>query len=297
MLSAGALLGFVILFTGLTSFWIWGLFQTNLNFEAVGAEDYLGAVYASNDAAQLEEKEPVVKNNDKGGGGGGGGQQSKTEASHGKEPQMMKIPTDVKPDVNTYKNDRFELKQPIAVKGPENQPVDKRNLPYGIESSKNLDPSGGTGMNGGIGSGNNGGVGSGLNSGIGSGANGGRGSGKNGGLGGGDGPGSDSTDLPDLPKKEVAKQPAVTVPLTIISKPRANYTEEARKQSIQGVVVLKVTFSSSGQITNIAAVKGLGGGLTERAIVAAKQIQFSPKKVNGQAVSVSKNIEYAFNMY
>jgi len=54
---------------------------------------------------------------------------------------------------------------------------------------------------------------------------------------------------------------------------------------------------ANGSIGSIVPVTRLGYGLTEKAIAAARQIQFEPKKVNGIAQSVTKTIEYNFNIY
>ena len=86
-------------------------------------------------------------------------------------------------------------------------------------------------------------------------------------------------------------------PLTILSKPRANYTAEARKSDISGTVRLRVTFSASGQVTSVQTVSGLPYGLTEEATVADGKIQFQPEIKNGTPVSVNKTVEYNFNLY
>ncbi|MEP6901236.1 MAG: TonB family protein [Actinomycetota bacterium] len=85
--------------------------------------------------------------------------------------------------------------------------------------------------------------------------------------------------------------------LTIVSKPRANYTDSARQSTIQGKVVLRVTFLANGAIGNISPVSGLGNGLTEEAIKAARKIVFVPAQGKGFRVSVAKIIEYSFTIY
>jgi protein TonB len=89
----------------------------------------------------------------------------------------------------------------------------------------------------------------------------------------------------------------VTQGIKILSKPRPGYTDAARQANIQGTVILRVTFLASGQVGGISAVKGLPNGLTEQAIAAAHRISFEPAKVNGQAQSVTKQIEYTFSIY
>ena len=83
----------------------------------------------------------------------------------------------------------------------------------------------------------------------------------------------------------------------MLSKPEPQYTEEARRSGITGTVILRVVFSRSGEVTNIRALQPLAGGLTEKAIAAARQIQFVPAKKNGQPVSMYMQLEYNFNLY
>jgi TonB family protein len=83
----------------------------------------------------------------------------------------------------------------------------------------------------------------------------------------------------------------------LLSKPEPQYTEEARRNHISGTVVLRVVFSSSGEVVQIRALRTLPFGLTERAIAAARRIEFMPAVKGGQPVSVAMQLEYNFNLY
>jgi protein TonB len=83
----------------------------------------------------------------------------------------------------------------------------------------------------------------------------------------------------------------------VLFKPEPTYTEEARKNQITGTVMLRVVFSSNGDVVQIRAVHTLPFGLTERAIAAARQIKFVPAIKGGRPVSVSMQLEYNFNLY
>lgn len=96
---------------------------------------------------------------------------------------------------------------------------------------------------------------------------------------------------PDGPKKDVGDQ------LRILTKPRAAYTELARRNSEKGTVVVKVPFLANGGIGHVTVVKVLNYGLTEQATAAAKKIVFLPKRVNGVPVTVVKTVEYSFSIY
>ena len=85
--------------------------------------------------------------------------------------------------------------------------------------------------------------------------------------------------------------------LFIESKPRPEYTSEARENGESGSVILRVTFLSNGQIGAIQPVKTLDFGLTDQAIKVAKRIKFQPAKKDGVPVTVTRQIEYSFSIY
>ena len=114
---------------------------------------------------------------------------------------------------------------------------------------------------------------------------------------GGKGPGGSDGNHPRSDPQQVFRISDVTQRVRVISKPEPQYTEEARKNQITGTVLLKAIFSESGGVTNIQAVRPLPGGLTEKAIAAARQIRFLPATRNGQPVSVYMQLEYNFNLY
>jgi TonB family protein len=86
----------------------------------------------------------------------------------------------------------------------------------------------------------------------------------------------------------------VDVKARLLTKPEPNYTDAARKNRIAGIVVLKVVFSKSGQVENIHVVSGLPDGLTERSIIAAKRIKFTPAMKDGKPVSMWMQLEYNY---
>jgi TonB family protein len=84
--------------------------------------------------------------------------------------------------------------------------------------------------------------------------------------------------------------------LEVLSKPPVRYTDEARSLKIQGDVVLRVTFTASGQVEVQSVVHGLGHGLDEEARRVAQQIHFRPATRNGQAVDLTTNITITFQL-
>ena len=83
----------------------------------------------------------------------------------------------------------------------------------------------------------------------------------------------------------------------ILYRPRPKFSPEARRARLSGRVKLKVLFSSSGKITKVEILSGLGSGLNETAVNAAEQIQFLPAEKGGKLVSSYKTVEYTFSTY
>ncbi len=84
--------------------------------------------------------------------------------------------------------------------------------------------------------------------------------------------------------------------LEILSKPRPEYTDEARRLRLEGVVVLDVVFLASGEVRVLRVVRGLGHGLDETAAAAARQIRFRPARREGQPVDAPARIQVLFQL-
>jgi len=226
-------------------------------------------------------------------GGGGGGLRQPLPASQGKPPVPSVIPAPI--STKTY----ARLPQALPAAGIDLDPALWRNLNlavYGDPRSKSTTPSNGPGEDGGVGTGKGTGVGEGENNGF--------GPGRKGNMGGndnqrgccGEGASSGNSTKNEDPDR-VYPPREVTTRARVVSKPEPQYTEEARRGSITGTVILRAVFSRTGQVTNIQVMQKLGGGLTERAIAAAKQIRFVPAMRNGQPVSMYMQLEYNFNLF
>jgi len=83
----------------------------------------------------------------------------------------------------------------------------------------------------------------------------------------------------------------------ILEKPEPGYTEAARRDDVNGTVILGAVFAANGQVTDIKVIHGLPAGLTDLAIAAAKRIKFDPARINGRAVSTYIQVQYNFNLY
>jgi TonB family protein len=212
-------------------------------------------------------------------GGGGGGRKEPTPPSKGVPPQMSLAPQIIPPSPEPPKIKNPTLVVASTVYGdPKALPPMKG--PIGDPSGIPAPPSSGPGSGGGIGRGAGGGVGAGDGGGV--------GPGRGGNIGGGDmaiGGGRSIEPMTNSLKP------------TILYKEKAKYTEEARQNKIQGIVILNVVFTADGRITSIKVVRGLPDGLTEKAIEAAQKIRFQPAVKAGQPVSVRGNLEFSFNLY
>ena len=77
---------------------------------------------------------------------------------------------------------------------------------------------------------------------------------------------------------------------------RPNYTEEARKNKITGVVLARLLVGADGSVKQVRIARGLPDGLNEEAIRAAYQIRFKPAMKGGQPVAFWQMVEIEFNL-
>jgi TonB family protein len=75
---------------------------------------------------------------------------------------------------------------------------------------------------------------------------------------------------------------------------RPQYTDEARKNKVTGIVVVRVLVDETGEVKQVRVVRGLPDGLTEKAVEAAYKAKFKPAMKDGKAVAhyVALNIEF-----
>jgi TonB family protein len=89
---------------------------------------------------------------------------------------------------------------------------------------------------------------------------------------------------------------AVTSTVQILSKPTPTYSAEARDLRMQGDVVLEVVFRADGFVDVVRVVSGLGHGLDEAAVTAAKRIRFEPAKSDEHAVDFPARLRIEFRL-
>lgn len=212
-----------------------------------------------------------------GGGGGGGGNKMAAPPRKAELPgkEAIAVPVTKPVKLESPKPPKDEPKVDFDLTIPaKTMASGATTIPGLIEtSSPGLPDSLGPGTGGGAGSGRGPGIGPGIGSGL--------GPGYGGGIGGGAFRPGNGVELPEL-TREV----------------RPNYTAEAMRARIQGVVWLECVVNVDGTVGNIEVTKSLDPvfGLDQEAIKAAKQWRFRPGKRFGQAVPVFVTIELRFSL-
>ena len=74
----------------------------------------------------------------------------------------------------------------------------------------------------------------------------------------------------------------VSLRAKISSKPSPGFSAEATAHSVRGRVVLAVVLCRTGRVTNVQVIESLPFGMTEKAIEAARRIEFEPAERNGR---------------
>ncbi|MGZ4841448.1 MAG: energy transducer TonB [Candidatus Angelobacter sp.] len=79
--------------------------------------------------------------------------------------------------------------------------------------------------------------------------------------------------------------------------PEPAFSEIARYEEFQGIVVANVIVGTDGKVQRFRLVRPLGMGLDENAQSTIQTWRFQPATRNGQPVAVEMNIEMAFNLF
>lgn len=88
----------------------------------------------------------------------------------------------------------------------------------------------------------------------------------------------------------------VTKAPKLISEATAEYTQQAVDARIEGPVKLRLTVSEVGKVTKVEVLEGLGHGLDEAAVEAAKKFVFEPAEINNQPAAVVLTFTINFSL-
>jgi len=215
-------------------------------------------------------------------GGGGGGRDNQQLPSVGEIPAASLTPPVIAPVPEPPVNQATLPVMETVLLDPQMQPRRDELAPTGLRDGVVGPPSSGPGSGRGMGGGQDGGMGPGKGPGVGPGE-GGNCCGGNNQIGN--------------PRWARSAQPAVDSRPVLLNNPRPLYTEEARKNKIQGSVRVRLLVGADGTVKEVAVVSGLSDGLTEQAIKAAYQMRFTPAMKNGRALAYwLGNVVVEFNL-
>ncbi len=74
------------------------------------------------------------------------------------------------------------------------------------------------------------------------------------------------------------------------------YPASAKNLGLEGVVVLSITIDANGRVEKAQVLEGLGGGLDEAAINAARRSVWQPATLDGKAVSSTRRFNVRFTL-
>jgi TonB family protein len=263
--------------------------STSLHGLAVAAALFvasLGFAVADERTEPLKDPEPIrmvfLAVPGPGGGGGGGGLKMKTPPPRAerKGPQKIssplparKLPPPMRPQPKPPEPPKpLDAKQLPPVMAPiPTKPAEAQDREGLLAKAPETPPSQGPGAGGGVGSG--------QGTGLGQGDGGGVGEGSGGGYGGG----------PFRPGSGVE-------PPRLLREVKADYTDEARRANIEGEVELEIVVRRDGTVGDIRLVRGLRGGLNERAVQAVRQWRFAPGRMKGTPVDVIVEVGVEFRL-
>ena len=228
-------------------------------------------------------KADIPAGNEKPGGGGGGGRLTLTDPSVGKLPMPSLTQLIIAPRPEPQLTlPALPVIQKVMIDPRIQFKQDDLSM-TGLPDAASFTPSAGPGSQGGIGTGSRGGIGPGDGPGAGPGSGGNIGDG--------------SLKLGVGRPNTAAHQTVVDERPVLLNQPRPLFTEEARKNKVQGVVRVRILVDANGTVKEVVVLRGLPDGLNEQAIRAAYQMRFKPAMKNGQPVSYwMSNVEVEFNL-
>ncbi|HKQ70770.1 MAG TPA: energy transducer TonB, partial [Polyangiaceae bacterium] len=81
-----------------------------------------------------------------------------------------------------------------------------------------------------------------------------------------------------------------------VEKAQAQYVDEARAANVEGVVKVEMRVSATGEVVDAKVLSGLGHGLDQAAIAAAKRWKFNPATKCGKPVEAKYTVSMRFQL-
>ncbi len=223
-------------------------------------------------------KTEAPKGDGKKSGGGGGGQQAGRRATGGVLPQVLATLPIIK--LNAVPKPDPKLAVNPNIQGPDSTTPPPADATIGVPNAKmDEPPSPGTGTGGGLGNGRGPGVGNNDGPGGGPGGQGGTGGGKYGSPDGG---------LSEIAYHRIPEiRGNAYTPFQWLYRPRPVVTPEAQENKVIGTVIMKVTLTADGRVTDIEVVNPVSY-MTESAIESLRRSKFRPAMVNGRPITLTR---------
>jgi TonB family protein len=92
------------------------------------------------------------------------------------------------------------------------------------------------------------------------------------------------------------RPPPGTKPPVLLNNVMAEFSDDAKRNKIQGVVIVSLVVDEEGMPTDIQLVRGVGHGLDENAIAAVSQYRFQPATLDGNAIAHRITVEVDFHL-
>jgi len=83
----------------------------------------------------------------------------------------------------------------------------------------------------------------------------------------------------------------------IVFQSEPEFSEEARKKKIRGVVIISLIVTDQGLPDEVKVVRGVGYGLDEKAVEAVRQYRFKPATKDGKPVAQPISVEVSFQIF
>jgi TonB family protein len=99
------------------------------------------------------------------------------------------------------------------------------------------------------------------------------------------------------PNGTVARIGRGVTPPRVIHQTEPAFSDLARKEKYQGVVLVSIIVDKTGQPRNIRIVRPLGLGLDQKAVESISTWQFDPAEKNGEPVDMEISVEVNFHLY
>jgi TonB family protein len=100
-----------------------------------------------------------------------------------------------------------------------------------------------------------------------------------------------------LPRNALSGSRPVDAPPILVNNIVPEFSDQARREKIQGVVMVSLLVNEEGVPIDLSVTKGLGYGLDEKALEAVSQYRFKPAMRGGVPVEARITVEVNFRLY